>query len=191
MIAPLDPTADITTAPRRRRKQHCSVSWGEVEIREYEVVLSDNPSAKHGPSIGLGWEYHWAESVQLLAHDEDTGIVAIQPHRIEGGRTTVDLYESIRPSNQRNQVMLDLYWSSFDREALLHEKYTDEEIKRAMEERLVVSRARNRSKLYMTSWARSKPKRIRKVRRAVKNLRQKQVPSNIYSMWWLPLEVSF
>jgi len=188
MIAP---TFDKSTTsnPSRRRK---TVSWDTVEIREYEVVLSTNPATKYGPPIELGWEYCWADSVELLAHDEDAGTIAIQPHLIEGGRTTVDLYESIRPSDQRHhQVMREMYWNSFEREALLQEKYTEEEIKQAVEEKLVISRARARSKLFLTTWTRNKPKRIRKIKRAVKNLRQKQIPNSIYAMWWLPLEVSF
>jgi len=187
MIAPLDPTATSD----RRRKSKKSVSWDAVEIREYPVVLSANPSTKLGPSLELGWDYCMADTIELILHDEETGMVAMEPYLIEDGQTTVDHYEAVRPSERRHhKVLREMYLNSHEREALLEKYYTAEEIKQAVEEKTELARTRSTSKYFPTAWSRSRPKRIRKVKRAVKNLNQKQIPKNIYALWWLPLEIS-
>lgn len=168
------------------------MSFGTVEIREYPIILSANPATKLGPSLELGWDYFVADTIELILYDEETGTVAIEPYRIENGQTAVDHYEAVRPSERRHhKVMREMYLNSYEREALLEKYYTAEEIKQAVEEKAELARSRSRSKYFPTAWSRGRPKRIRKVKRAVKNLRQKQVPENLYSMWWLPLEVSF
>ena len=34
-----------------------SVTFGNVEIREYMIIVGDNPSVTSGPPIGIGWSY--------------------------------------------------------------------------------------------------------------------------------------
>eukprot|EP00521_Asterionellopsis_glacialis_P013053 CAMPEP_0195295386 /NCGR_PEP_ID=MMETSP0707-20130614/17289_1 /TAXON_ID=33640 /ORGANISM="Asterionellopsis glacialis, Strain CCMP134" /LENGTH=228 /DNA_ID=CAMNT_0040356609 /DNA_START=197 /DNA_END=884 /DNA_ORIENTATION=- len=41
----------------RKKTEVRKVSFSEVMIREYEVIVSDNPSVSSGPGIGLGWCY--------------------------------------------------------------------------------------------------------------------------------------
>ena len=180
--------------PAKSRKSRKSVSWGSVEIREYSIVLTTNPATRMGPAIGLGWEYRCTANVEILSRsqDEDGGAIAFEPYSIEGGRTTVDFYESLRSSELRHpQVLRDLYLNSFEREAMLQERnYKDDDIRQAVQEQLEEVRVRARAKHQITSWIKSKPKRIRKIKRAVKNLQQKQIPKNIYAFWWLPADIS-
>jgi hypothetical protein len=46
---------NIQTPSSSRPKQ--SVSFGQVDVRLYEMSTSDNPAVSRGPAIQLGWEY--------------------------------------------------------------------------------------------------------------------------------------
>jgi len=35
-----------------------SVSFSNVNIREYEITICDHPETSVGPSISLGWKYN-------------------------------------------------------------------------------------------------------------------------------------
>ena len=185
MITPLSTTASTTTGRRRKK----TISWDSVEIREYPIVLAVNPATKMGPSVELGWNYFLADNIECTHHDEEA--VAVEPYQIENGIITVDLYEAIRPSAGRHhQVLREMYLNSYEREALLEKFYSAEEITQAVNEKKALAAERTDPKTNPTAWSRSKPRRIRKIKRAVKNLNQKHIPRNIYSQWWLPLQIS-
>jgi hypothetical protein len=57
----LSPGLDI-----RQTKKTKSVSFGNIEVREYPMVLGDNPSCRDGLPVSLGWEY-----AQLCLMDVD------------------------------------------------------------------------------------------------------------------------
>jgi hypothetical protein len=80
-------------------KSKRSISFHEIEIREYERILGDNPGTPHGPSLSIGWLYSTIEKVP------------------------VDVYEKTRPSWQRRTVSA-LQVPSTEREALLRQ-HTD------------------------------------------------------------------
>lgn len=42
-----------------------SVSFSELQIREYNIDLSDHPACSYGPPIQLSWEYHSAKTVSV------------------------------------------------------------------------------------------------------------------------------
>ena len=51
------------------------VSFGKLEIREYPMVMGDNPSTSEGPSLEIGWEY---VACDVLYVEEYEGL---RPHR--------------------------------------------------------------------------------------------------------------
>ena len=46
-----------------------SVSFSNLQIREYDVMLGDNPSCSYGPPVSLGWDYHDAAVVPLEKYE--------------------------------------------------------------------------------------------------------------------------
>ena len=183
---------DTDNSVYRSRKSKKSVCWDTVEVRKYTMVLSTNPAAHFGPAVELGWEYCLAETVDMLVDQhqisdgEQEQPLSKKPHRVQG-KMSVDDYEAIRPSDCRRRKLGDMYLDGKARHELLEEDYTKDEIQEAMREKTTIARTRASSKKYVTDWMRDKQKRIRKVKRAVKNLQRKQVPKNIYSWCWLQL----
>mmetsp|Transcript_14710 Transcript_14710/g.22427 ORF Transcript_14710/g.22427 Transcript_14710/m.22427 type:complete len:350 (-) Transcript_14710:450-1499(-) len=60
-----------------------NIRWGNIEIREYERTIGDNPSCSGGPPLSLGWEY-----------DRDVEILPIEE------------YEELRPDRRTHFQML-------------------------------------------------------------------------------------
>jgi hypothetical protein len=87
------------------------ISFGNLEIRQYDVALSDHPSCSYGPPVQLSWEYQ-RENVVVLP---------------------VDSYELTR-SPRRDKG--DLVLSYNDRRHMLLKQagYSKKEVKQAMKE---------------------------------------------------------
>jgi hypothetical protein len=56
--------SDSTTSLKR------NVSFSSLEVREYNIALSDHPSCSYGPPIQLGWDYRQKEAVQVEDYEE-------------------------------------------------------------------------------------------------------------------------
>jgi hypothetical protein len=41
-----------------------------LEVREYNIALSDHPSCSYGPPIQLGWDYRQKKAVQVEEYEE-------------------------------------------------------------------------------------------------------------------------
>lgn len=57
-----NPEERATPAPKMKR----NVSFSNVEFREYNVTLGDNPCCSSGPPVSLGWEYKTEHKVMHL-----------------------------------------------------------------------------------------------------------------------------
>ena len=60
-LKPLSPTY----RPNRPKRPTQAVQFASVQVREYTVTLSDNPSVSCGAPIGLGWKYMEAEPLSV------------------------------------------------------------------------------------------------------------------------------
>jgi hypothetical protein len=104
--------------PSSRKLESRSVSFNEVEIREYERCIGNNPATTYGPSLAIGWEYQ--EAVKLKLED----------------------YEQSRPQRRRpNQMQVP----GSIRESILkeHTDCTKQDISRAVQEVLAARHQRN------------------------------------------------
>ena len=111
-----------TLATDHTPKHHNRVKFAKVNVREYSVSLSQNPSCSEGPPIELGWDYREPPPVCLYQYEEER-----QPHR------------------RRN--LHDLILSDTIRRKMLLETYTQEEITDAI--RQVETLKRQRVMTYM------------------------------------------
>lgn len=53
----------IKTALFGSPKSKPLVHFGSIEIREYEIILGDNPGCLSGPSLSIGWNYSTLENI--------------------------------------------------------------------------------------------------------------------------------
>lgn len=60
------PVAPMRQSKRRRRR---SVSFGSVNVREYERIAGDNPAVPEGPSMSLGWGFVENKSVSVKKYE--------------------------------------------------------------------------------------------------------------------------
>ncbi|GAX17984.1 hypothetical protein FisN_18Hh197 [Fistulifera solaris] len=67
------------TKPIIADPHHFTVQFDKITVREYGIILGDNPACRNGPSVSIGWEY-----------DEFPEIL-------------VDDFESIREGNRRTK----------------------------------------------------------------------------------------
>ena len=118
-----------TYVPLIRKSQSTSmlkrtVSFSNLEIREYSIALSDHPGCSFGPPVQLSWEYKTEHVVP------------------------VDSYEQTRsPRRDPQQLVL----SHFDRRFLLLKQagYTNTEIKEVMKEVARVKQERLVTDMYL------------------------------------------
>jgi hypothetical protein len=47
-----------------------TVSFSSLNVREYNIALSDHPSCSYGPPIQLGWDYRQKKAVQVEDYEE-------------------------------------------------------------------------------------------------------------------------
>ncbi|OEU10049.1 hypothetical protein FRACYDRAFT_263937 [Fragilariopsis cylindrus CCMP1102] len=103
-----------------------NVSFGTMQIRQYNVTISDNPSCSHGPPIQLSWEYDKGKEI----------IVSVESY--EESRTT----DGDNPRREHDQLLLSFHERHFllikqGRCSKREIKRTMKEVKRVKRERMV------------------------------------------------------
>ena len=61
--------SDKSTSSAKEEGIKPSVSFTNLEIREYDMTLGDNPSCSYGPPVSLGWDYRDAEVVPVEKYE--------------------------------------------------------------------------------------------------------------------------
>ncbi|GAX17547.1 hypothetical protein FisN_18Lh197 [Fistulifera solaris] len=53
--------------PIAANPNHFNVQFDKITVREYGIILGDNPACRNGPSVSIGWEYD--EYPEILVND--------------------------------------------------------------------------------------------------------------------------
>lgn len=149
---------NINTRPSRRTR----VSFGQLEIREYESILGDNPSCSRGPPLSIGWKY--------------------DPERIIN--VSVDAFENRSSRRDRHRISeIDLLMDRAEREqTLLDLGYTKAEIAAATRQTLRAKKKRRQTADNLhTIYIEEKVEGIKKSFR--RNLFQKKGTKSLYKDW--------
>ena len=119
--------SSLSSSPQLKR----NVSFGNMQIRQYNVTISDNPSCSHGPPIQLSWEYDKGKEI----------IVSVESY--EKSRTT----DGDNPRREHDQLLLSFH----ERHFLLMKqgRCSKREIKRTMKEVKRVKRERMVTDLFL------------------------------------------
>eukprot|EP00588_Corethron_pennatum_P000711 CAMPEP_0194299024 /NCGR_PEP_ID=MMETSP0169-20130528/60497_1 /TAXON_ID=218684 /ORGANISM="Corethron pennatum, Strain L29A3" /LENGTH=317 /DNA_ID=CAMNT_0039049085 /DNA_START=547 /DNA_END=1500 /DNA_ORIENTATION=- len=78
-ICAKDTAVAVISTPRSilktesKSKEKCSVHFSDVEIRNYPLVLGDNPCCSYGPPVCLGWEHSSVDSTSLEFYEDNRG----------------------------------------------------------------------------------------------------------------------
>lgn len=63
--------ASMVETKRNKPKYKQSVSFDQIEIREYSRCLGDNPAVTHGPPLSIDWAYRVAGSYDVAEYEEN------------------------------------------------------------------------------------------------------------------------
>lgn len=85
--------------PPLMRRSSSQVSFGDVEIREYELALGDNPSCRDGPAVQLGWRYSEGAPEPIKQYEEQR----------EGFRR--DRFQMALPASHRQDLLREFGYS--------------------------------------------------------------------------------
>lgn len=69
-----------TTGSEQPTKKRLSVSFGAIQVREYNRILGDNTNVKVGPPISIGWDYVQNEPVDLVKYEESRPFARSRDH---------------------------------------------------------------------------------------------------------------
>lgn len=84
------------------------VQFGNLEMRNYEIILGDHPDCSSGPPVSIGWEYSSAETI------------------------SVDRYEALKP-RRRSMDQLELNYFVRKRVLRRHAGVSDEEMRQSID----------------------------------------------------------
>lgn len=106
-------------AEKKKRKVH----FTSIHIREYEIVVGDNPSCTIGPPVGIGWKYGETRVIDIDTVENSRSYKKIKSRLVlsreerealllNWGASFHDIIESVRANlkikNQRRQTVTNL-----------------------------------------------------------------------------------
>ena len=102
------------------------VKFQNIEIRNYQMTMGDNPSCTYGPPVSLDWDYDEAHILPL------------------------DDYEESRGTRRKSYQM---QMNSIYRKKLLDAmNFTPDEIKKVTKEISIIKKSRERTKMMLPFW---------------------------------------
>ena len=63
--------SDASMSDSESRESNRSVKFQSVEIREYNMILGDNPCPLYGPPVTIDWDYDSAPSLSLDQYEDN------------------------------------------------------------------------------------------------------------------------
>lgn len=116
-------TIDRVPSPAQLKR----VSFANLEVRQYPIILGDHPDCSNGPPVTIGWEYEHCGNIDVTA------------------------YESIR-RKRRSSYDLGIPLRVRDRILRTSSGHTDKELRNAIAEvrRVRRQRIRTRNRLYLS-----------------------------------------
>jgi hypothetical protein len=97
---------------------HFTVQFDKITVREYGIILGDNPACRNGPSVSIGWEYD--EFPEILVDDFESiregnrrtkrGMLMDRTHRVKLlkrlGYADNEIIEAVRVNKKVHQARL-------------------------------------------------------------------------------------
>jgi len=143
-VATIDESLHSKSLSGSRRSEHgldCSASslnrsvrFNEIEIREYNVIVGDNPSVHFGPPISIGWDYDKENLVRIPVEDYESvrgerrvakqlvipGMIRVEKLH-ENGVSRSDIVKAVRQvsraKHKRNQTVNNIKISRLEEAA--------------------------------------------------------------------------
>mmetsp|Transcript_18727 Transcript_18727/g.22955 ORF Transcript_18727/g.22955 Transcript_18727/m.22955 type:complete len:304 (-) Transcript_18727:2740-3651(-) len=124
-----DSISNLSTSRRSLRRISSQVSFTNVEVREYDRTIGDNPSCMSGPPISLDWSY---SNVSEVSVDENEKIRDMRRRRIKN------------PTRMAKHKRLEILKNDLG--------YSEEEIKAATTEKKQIQRSRSLTNFVSPLW---------------------------------------
>lgn len=154
---PVDFSTRKKSSIKSQKLRRCaSLSFGTIEIREYDITLGDNPSCSIGPPVQIGWEYTTIGSID------------------------VEQFENTRDQRRNMRQMLMNYYHR--RNILMASGgYTEEELNKAEKEMNKIKAKRALTRAFLPMWkiedaAESAQRKLKRV--VKKKIKKKELITN-------------
>lgn len=91
--------SSITSTSTSSSRSSLSVTFSNVEIREYDIVLGDNPSCSCGPPLSLGWRFDEHKFNEIPLEDFEQSRISHRRSRLEMKMPSCLRYEILKYGN--------------------------------------------------------------------------------------------
>jgi len=107
------------------------VKFNVIEIREYDIIVGENPSVTSGPAISIGWNYYKERTTRVLLEEYEafrgprrSGAEMVLPVCVrieiltEHGFTMREIFEAMedvaRAKSRRNMTVTNMKFSKLE-----------------------------------------------------------------------------